>query len=522
MIKKILFSSLQRFDLKDANELQQGVLDKLEYTIKLGSPITTEASTQQSYPITGVSFSGNSNGELIPSGPFAVITNTDDIIVITQEDIDAGLCTWNYASVYAAYQDGVRSGSNPTGVYFYAYPVYEDTDVENREFYSLIDGAPFTQNVSTRQRARLETFASLSSVYNIPNDEGYYPVQVAYVLAADINEAVDVPATPWLVTNIKGKSQWDQVVLPNSVFTTDSAHPNYGSTDVTTQGVLNVDLDTHASTRDKNLYQAFERIERELLRIKSYGSSDPTSTAVQVIGQKNLYSLQGLKKEIELSDTKFDNKKSFAVALKYARTGNDRTVRAFTDVAHASNVYGNEIDVEVKQNYLSVFGQSSVPTSFTALPYTTSEDTLINTTLGDISVQYPMRVLSNIHIKLPSTYAGWAIDNLDVNYLDKYAHNITLGDTGHFVETTGDLSSNLDSFLGYRRYVDTDSFTFDKANTITNAPAYVLNSNGTSSLNNDIGINLNLVPFGDLYNNLTDGESFVVFINCTLRKRNNA
>ena len=86
----------------------------------------------------GVSFSGNSNGELIPSGPFAVITNTDDIIVITQEDIDAGLCTWDYTTVYAAYQDGVRTGSNPTGVYFYAYPVYENTDVENREFYSLM------------------------------------------------------------------------------------------------------------------------------------------------------------------------------------------------------------------------------------------------------------------------------------------------------------------------------------------------------------------------------------------------
>lgn len=522
MIKKILFSSLQRFDLKDANELQQGVLDKLEYAIKMGSPITTEASTAQTFPITSVSFTGNSNGELIPSGPFAVITNTDDIIVITQADIDAGLCTWDYTAVYAAYQDGVRTGSNPTGLYFYAYPVYENTDVESREFYSLIDGAPYTQNVSTRQRARLETFVSLSSVYNIPNEAGYYPVQVAYVLAANITATVNVPASPWLVTNIKGKSQWDQVVLPNSVFTTDSAHPNYGSTDATTQGVLSPDLDTHASTRDKNLYQAFERIERELLRIKSYGSSDPTNTAIQVVGQKNLYSLQGLKSLIDAAAATHDNHKSFSVALRYSRSGSDRTVRVFTDVAHASSVYGNEIDVEVKQNYLSVFGLTSVPTSFSATPYSSAEDTLINTTLGDISVQYPIRVLSNIHIKLPSTYSGWAIDNLDVNYLDKYAHNITLGDTGHFVETTSDLSSNLDSFLGYRRYVDTDSFTFDKANTITNAPAYVLNSNGTSSLNNDIGINLNLVPFGDLYTNLSDGESFVVFINCTLRKRNNA
>lgn len=531
MIKKILFSSLQRFDLKDANELQQGVLDKLEYAIKLVSPLEDETNDRQTYPITAVRFTGNSNGELVPAGPFAVMTNTHDIIVITQADIDAGLCTWDYTAAYADYQSQVAQNNRPSGLYFWAYPVYENSDTENREFYSIIDGAPYQQNVQTRERARLETFVNSSSAYNIPNEAGYYPILVAYIQDTDINAAINVPASPWQINNIKGISQWDTVMLPNTDFSSDANHPNYAAADQTTRGVLAVDLDTYNTARDKNINEAFTRIERELLRIKSFGVADPTDTTLSTVGQKNSYSLNGLKALIDAIDTNVANTKNFTVGLRYTKSDDGFTMscRAYYDVPN-QNEYGNEIAVVPRLNYLQAVGVQNAP----GIPYLNSnnqpvvafsedEDQLLTDIRNLVGTAAMCNVLFNIHIRVPDAYAGYQIENLDVHFGDKYVHNPDLGLQGHYTVNSVFGVASLSGSPSWRRYIDLDGTTqeiWDQLSTVSEAPAYVLEASG-STLNNDPGFNIKLMPATELFTACRNGESFMVVITGTIRKRNN-
>jgi hypothetical protein len=303
MLKKIKFYTLERFNLTDANELQSGVLDKIKALTGLFKD-NTAASDLQSGPIEAPTIQNYATAGVPNFGPLKVITSKNDVIELTQTDVDNGFAqVTNFPAVYADFLTLHAGGETPDAIYFYAYPIYEDSDVESRDFYSIIDDAVVNQSVATRNRARLNLFASNDASYLVEVG-GEKPIYLGYVpkgkLRGPTNDAGSTTvnsATPFLPSHFKPYTHFGKAF---------DAAGNYNDED---GGITNEDNGRHL-TVEQNLQNiepgnrgplrlVFDKIKRNFDRIKSFGEDDPVDTDLLGPNERPKYSLQGLKKIIE-------------------------------------------------------------------------------------------------------------------------------------------------------------------------------------------------------------------------------
>ena len=515
MIKKILFETLQRFDLKDANELQQGVLDKLE-GLANGFNWQLSQSIPHGAPLSRVRCVGVANG-IARFSPMVLLTAEHDVLVFDSEDQDDARLQVDISATYADWLNTDQTND----MHIYAYPVYEEGDTENREFFSLIDNAPTTRAINTRQRLNIQFFSNLDSSYNLVNAEGYYPIRIGYISAEDLSTTNS--SSPFNPTNFKGQGYFDGTI--NIFDYDDSDLPNIANNRDDLVGGFPT-----SPTEGLGFYTPWKKIEKQLQRIISYGTADSTDTVLVPNNTRPMYSLQGLKNLIDQNVITLTETLNWGVGIKYTKTGGTSfSVRAFYDTPNL-NEHGNQVAVIPRLNYMMMVGKANHP----AIPYTNAdgdpvapfsedEDALIDTMVSAGGVVSAAQIMTNIHLKFPDAYAGWNIDNLTLHYTDRYAINSDLGPVQHYHQSTFEtIAGSQPSFI---RQVDSnvgDSVgQWDEISTLVMAPAYELNING-SELTDDIGINIRLVPGQTLFTTMTVGESFMVHIMGTIRKRSNS
>ena len=516
MIKKILFETLQRFDLKDANELQQGVLSKLE-GLANGLNWQLSQALPKGGPLSVIRCVGVSNG-IARFSPMVLLTAEHDVLVFDSTDQDDARLQVDMSATYADWQSTDQTGN----IYFYAYPQYEEGDTENREFFSLVDNAPTSRVMNTRRLSNITFVANLDSAFNIQNDEGYYPISIGYVEATHI--LANNATSPFIPTNFKSKGYFDSTI--NILDYDDSDLPNIANSRDDLVGGFPT-----SRTEGLGLYTPFKKIEKQLQRIISYGTADDAETVLITNNSRPLYSLQGLSKRIDQNVVTITDTLNFGFGLKYTRAGaNSFSVRAFYDTPNV-NAHGNQIAVVPKLNYIMAIGAGA---NYPSHPYTNSngqpvapfsedEDDLLDAIIAAGAITAGAQVMSNIHIKIPSQYAGYHIDQINVHYIDRYAINSGLGPLQHYAQNTFEaITGSAPSFI---RNVDTNignsADQWDEISTVVTAPAYELNVAG-SELTDDVGINIRLVPALTLFSTMTVGESFMVHITGQIRKRNNA
>jgi len=512
MIKKILFETLQRFDLKDANELQQGVLSKLE-GLANGLNWQSSQAIPQGGPLSVIRCVGVSNG-VARFNPMVLLTAENDVLVFDSTDQDDARLQVDLNSTYADWLNTTQTER----IYFYAYPSFEEGDTENREFFSLIDNAPTTRSMNTRLRSNITFVANLDASFNIRNDAGLYPIRIGYVEAADISNANS--SSPFNPTNFKSSSYFDGTY--NIFEFDDSTLPNVANNRDDAVGGFPT-----SRTEGLGAYTPWKKMERQLNRIVSYGTSDATDTTLLGLNARPAHSLQGLKKLIDNNVSTISDTLNWGVGLKFTKAGSGTniTVRAHYDTPNL-NAHGNDVAVVPSLNYTEVLGVSGVPsipfvngTGQPVAPFSSDEDTLlasINSGSGFVTM---CKVLSNISIHFPDAFAGYHIDNIDVHYLDKYANNRALGANGLY-GPTGEVAAGAN--YSFVRNVNIDAANvWDEISTLVTAPSYILKVAG-SELVDDVGINLRLTPSNTLFTTLDNGESFMVHITGQIRKRNNS
>lgn len=404
MIKKILFYTLERFNLADANELQTGVLDKLKALTTLFKD-NTAASDLQSGGIESPTISGVSGG-VATFGPLKVLTSKNDIIELNATDVADGLTTCSVAAAYADFLSLNQSGLTPDGIYFYAYPIYENSDIENRDFYSIVDGDVVNQSIATRQRSRLNIFANVQSSYLVESG-GERPIYLGYVpknkLRGPTNDAGSTTtnaSSPFLPSHFKPYTHFGKIF---------DANGNYDDED---GGIANEANDRHL-TVSQNLQNiepgnraplklVFDKIKRNLDRIKSFGEDDPTDTDLLGPDERPKYSLQGLKKiienEVSTINTTINNNLTESlseVRLYYAvkkTSGNNYQITKWTDP--------NVVAFQLYNDYTS---------------YAESVGAVPGTAINDMSSpDLKQKVLRHLAISLPPTYANKYIAGLSV------------------------------------------------------------------------------------------------------------
>jgi hypothetical protein len=307
MIKKILFQTLQRFDLTDANELQEGVLELVREVTKSIYPFS--GGDPKGGPLRAASISVNN--QEITFGPMTIMTAENEIIKIDQDDIDNGFATVDISETYSSYVSANSAGESLTGIYFYAYPLTEQSDNELREFYSNLDNGPVSRNINTRERTRLTFTTSLDASLTTRDANGNRPIFLGYVASSDISVSAGAGA-PFsfgdfvsynyfypLFGDYGVNTAWDDTTLPNVA---NNRHIS-ASTGFTPSNLGYGDGFTGP----------WEKIQRQLHRIISFGSSDSTSTELLSQSAKPKYSLQGLKKEIEDNNTQIQQQQSFCL-----------------------------------------------------------------------------------------------------------------------------------------------------------------------------------------------------------------
>jgi hypothetical protein len=295
MIKKILFQTLQRLDLADANELQQGVLDKIKKVITAMRPYRSDIQgSLVGYPVENVTVQGVANG-IVTFNPFSCISAEDEVIAFDSTDVTNGLTQCDITDVISNYVTQTNNGEVISGIYFYAYPTFEDGQNENREFYSVIDDAPITQNVATRRLSKLTFFANFDASYRVTQGS-YQPIALGYVASGNINTANQ--GSPFLTSNFISYNYFDEA-YGNSRSWDDNSLPNVLNDRHTS---LSTDFNPGTLVNGNGLNSPFARMERDIQRIMSFGTDDRTDTDLINVNGKPKYSLQGLKKEIEKVD----------------------------------------------------------------------------------------------------------------------------------------------------------------------------------------------------------------------------
>jgi len=480
MLKKIKFYTLQRFNLTDANELQSGVLDKLKALTGLFKD-NSAPSDLQSGPIESPAIQNYATPGVPAFGPLKVLTSKNDVIELTQSDVDNGFTqVSNTPAVYADFLTLHAAGQTPDGIYFYAYPVYEDSDVENRDFYSIVDDAVVNQSVATRNRARLNIFASNDASYLV-EVSGERPIYLGFVpkgkLRGPTNDAGNTTvnsASPFLPSHFKPYTHFGKSF--------DSAG-NYNDED---GGIANEDNNRHLSV-GQNLQNiepgnraplrvVLDKIKRNFDRIKSFGEDDPVDTDLLGPDERPKYSLQGLKKIIEnevdtLNDTIDDltTETLTEVRLYYA-------VKKTGATTYQTNKWSdpNVVAYQLYNNFEKyAAGEASVP------------GTLINA-MSPVDQQ---AVLRHLVISLPPAFASKYIASLSVNL-------ITPDYDGALFGEAYDLSG-IENTVGYIRRLKDLDFQNNLAVTkpkVSHPGAVEVTLIDHTTLTTDAGIEILLLP----------------------------
>jgi|GEM_PF-4658211 len=391
--KKVKFQTLQRFDLKDAEVLQSGVDDKLGAALKALDPWGT-STFRNGGPVNKITVQGVSNG-VVTFGPMKVITaEADNIIELTQDDVNNGLSQIDISSLHNSYITQANQGLSVNGIHFYAYPLIEDTDVEQREFFSVIDNRQETRTVVTRTRSRLTLFALINnSSYSVADSNGKLPIYLGHVKASNIsltNTNSPFNPTSFLSSNyfdsLYGQGEdWDDTGLPNAGERSDFPGTDNLSTGNTYSGLSLI----------------LKRIERQLNRIVSYGSADTDQTLVLPLNSKPQFSLQGLnQKLVSLLGTAdserqaLDNKHSVAQATYFYNQSS-----GIFNWSFSVDNDRNDFDIGLEHDYF--YAQARGETLNRSI-------TLFNNIFAQ------QETLSTLVITLPESLAGKKIVRVDV------------------------------------------------------------------------------------------------------------
>lgn len=414
MIKKILFETLQRFDLKDANELQQGVINKIK---SLANSVNTNRSTSlpQGGPTSVITCLGVSSG-IARFSAMELLTAENDVLSFDQADIDNALLQVDMSAAYATHQTLVTGGADPGGIYFYAYPVYENTDSESREFYSLVDNAPTNRVINTRKQSSITFFANVAAQYNIQNSEGYYPIRIGHVATADI--LTGNSASPFIFSNFKSASYYDYTY--NITEYDDTTLPNIANSRDDAVGGIST-----ARTEGLGFNTPFKKLERQLNRIVSYGVSDSQATTVLAHNSRPIKSLQGLTYdigEVSSSNIKNSNKiKRASATIVYDFTAATPSV---------TQIYSDRNEIT---SFAVALDYTWCDTNDSDANTVASSKNVFSSSGGYTSLQRK-QILSRVIVSMDNSYAGYDIRNISVNF-------IALDDGGPVNTSTGFLGN---------------------------------------------------------------------------------
>ena len=429
MIKKILFETLQRFDLKDANELQQGVLNKLKsFANSVNS--NRASSIPQGGPTSVITCVGVSAG-IARFSAMELLTAENDVLSFDQTDMDNALLQVDLSAAYATHQTLVAGGADPGGIYFYAYPKYENTDSESREFFSLVDNAPTNKVINTRNQSSIEFIANTAAQFNVQNSDGFYPIRIGHVATADISTTNSV--SPFIPTKFKSASYFD------------STYPQIEFDDTTLPNIANNRDDAvggYSTTRTEGLgfNTPFKKLERQLNRIVSYGVSDSQATTLLAYNERPLKSLQGLTydiSEVSSSNIKNSNKiKRASATIVYDFTGSTPLVQFVYDDR-------NEIadfTVELDYTWADTFDSSE--------PNTVASSKNVFDASGGYTALQRKQIFSRVIVHMNNSFTGYDIRNLNVNFITTEAGG-PVSSTNGFISNTNNNSGTQPNRGGF-------------------------------------------------------------------------
>lgn len=414
MIKKILFETLQRFDLLDANELQQGVLNKVK-SLANGLNANRAISLPKGGPTSVITCLGVSNG-IARFSAMELLTVENDILSFDQDDIDNALLQTDMSEAYATHQTLVAGGVDPGGIYFYAYPVYENTDSESREFFSLIDNAPTNRVVNTRSQSSITFFATTAAAYNIQNSEGYYPIRIGHVPTANI--IVGNSSSPFIFSNFKSASYYDSIYsIPEY---DDTTLPNVANSRDDAVGGFST-----SRTEGLGFNTPFQKLERQLNRIVSYGVSDTQATTVLAVNSRPLKSLQGLTYDLgQVSNSVTQN-------VNKIKRASATIIYDFTAATPSiTQVYDDRNEIA---DFAAALDYTWCDTNDSDANTVASSKNLFSSSGGYTSLQRA-QIFSRVIVSMNNSFAGYDIRNISVNF-------IALDDGGPVNTTTGFLGN---------------------------------------------------------------------------------
>ena len=270
MKKQIKFSSLQRFDLNDANDLQ-GLVDqqlKLEnYGFKGGLQTTAQTGGMILSPFSctavGVANGGlNDANAYITLAQFSFMLPNGEVV----EHTDAAE-TISYVSLKNA---AITANAARTGYLWGNYNLVNIAE-ESRKFYSSLDEAEYNQNTFTRTEKQA-TFVITTTSGQPAAISGRLWIRLATV-------SVTSSGGVFKVVNTGAVKQYNE--LPGML--------NYKP--------LEISLNTSSTRFGLGAY--WDNIEEMFSKIISNGSADDANKTAIPKGGFPIYSLQGLKREID-------------------------------------------------------------------------------------------------------------------------------------------------------------------------------------------------------------------------------
>jgi len=315
MKKQINFSTLQRLDLVDANDLQELIYQIIEELVggQFQSGQYSVANTNDQIAAIKRNSAHGCLNPVITLGidqaqsrlnilkPFAVIErNFGELITFTQEEIDAGFGVIDLASLQQEVDDDPGSlrqndlSSVYSGVGIFAH-LLSDTEQESRQFFDIASASTVSNVTTTRNNLRLRLFAGLYEKHiNLQNDSGQYPTLIGKYEFGRIGSRVRTdngggnftlnPVSQWFSqASFVSNLVWNNLVPGMNYFdgeslVGDAATPNADKlpSSITSPEFLRATNSGANTLHDLRL--GFKYIQRLLNRIHCNGSQDPLTT----------------------------------------------------------------------------------------------------------------------------------------------------------------------------------------------------------------------------------------------------
>jgi hypothetical protein len=271
MKKQIKFSSLQRFNLEDAQDLQGLVDEQLtleNYGLKGGSRTSTLTGGMilSPFSVNSVGAGNSSPTAWIVLNPFNFMLPNGEVVEHTNAALQISYSTLR--------SDAISANAARTG---YLWGNYNDVDAENeaREFWDTLSETEVVQNVNTRT-IKTPTFVITTTSGQPAAISGRLWTRLATV-------SVTSSGGTFKVVNTSAIKQFNE--MPGMQY--------YKPLEVTS---------STSSTRF-GLGTYWNNIEEMFYKIITNGNSDDSTKTSLGYGANPQYSLQGLKREIEKKDS---------------------------------------------------------------------------------------------------------------------------------------------------------------------------------------------------------------------------